>query len=94
MHQVQLELTDLLYEQAKRRAAEAGFKSVGEYAADVLADDLATDAENFDHLFTPQRLALIDRADAQIRAGHCMTAKQADAELAKRRTEWLQSHRA
>jgi hypothetical protein len=86
MHQVQLELTDQLYDQAKRRAIEAGFKSVEEYAADVLADDLAVDTENFDHLFTPERLALIDKAEAQIEAGQCMTAKDADVELARRRT--------
>ena len=92
MHQVQLELSDQLYKQAERRAVEAGFKSVEEYAAGVLADDLAADIGNFDHLFTLERLALIDKAEAQINAGRCMTAKEADVELARRRTEWLQSN--
>ena len=94
MHQVQFELSDQLYKQVARRAVEAGFKSVEEYAADMLADDLAFDTESFDHLFTAERLTLIDKAEAQIDSGQCMTAKQADLELAMRRTEWRQDNRA
>jgi len=47
---------------------------------------------NLDHLFTPERLALIDKAAEQIKVGQFLTSKQADIELAKRRTEWLQSN--
>jgi len=32
---------------------------------------------------------LIDKAEAQINAGQCMSALDADVELARRRTEWL-----
>jgi hypothetical protein len=69
MHEVQLELTDEVYDQAKRRAVEAGFKTVGEYIADVLYDDLVEDTENLDHLFTPGRIAHIDSVIAKVKAG-------------------------
>jgi hypothetical protein len=47
---------------------------------------------NLDHLFTPERLAHIDKAEAEIKAGNFYTAEQADVELAKRRAEWLRSN--
>ena len=77
-----------LYKEAQRRAAEAGFASVDEYVADVVSHDLVEDVgagtPNLDHLFTPERLAHIDEAEAQIKAGNYFTSEQADAELAKR----------
>jgi len=69
MHQVQLELTDEVYDQAKRRAVEAGFTTVSEYIAGIVSDDLAADAENLDHLFTPERIAHIDSVIAKVKAG-------------------------
>ena len=92
MHQVRLQLTDQLYDQAKRRAVEAGFKSMDEYIADVVSDELTDDADNLDHLFTPERLAKIDAAAAQVEAGQFLTSEQADVELAKHRAEWLQNN--
>jgi hypothetical protein len=44
MHQIQL--NDQLYQEAKQRAAEAGFVSVDEYVADVLQTDLREEPEN------------------------------------------------
>ena len=90
MHHVQLD--SQLYQEAQRRATETGFESVDEYVADVLRHDLE-DGENLDHLFTPERLAHIDRAAAQIDAGEGLTAEQVNAELAKRRDEWLRQER-
>lgn len=87
MHQIQL--NDHLYQEALRRATEAGFSSVDDYVADVLQHDLLEETENFDHLFTPERLAHIDGAAAEIDAGQGLTSDQVDAELAKRRDEWL-----
>jgi hypothetical protein len=46
MHQIQL--NERLYQQAQRRAAEAGFGSVDEYVADVLQHDFDEETENFD----------------------------------------------
>jgi hypothetical protein len=90
MHQVQL--NDQLYKEVRRRATEAGFSTVDEYIAEVLSHDLHDDTENLDHLFTPERLAHIDKAEAEIKAGNFYTADQADAELAKRRAEWLRNN--
>lgn len=88
----QIQVNDQLYQEAERKAAEAGFVSVDDYVADVLQQDLVDDSENFDHLFTPERLAHIDRAIAQIEAGQGLTSEQAKAELAKRRDEWLRKN--
>jgi hypothetical protein len=94
MHQIQLD--DQLYKEAQRRAAEAGFSTVDEYIADVVSHDLVEDnggsAPDLDHLFTPERLAKIDKADADIKAGNFYTTEQADAELAKRKAEWLRKN--
>jgi len=84
MHQVQLELTDQLYSQVMRRAAESGFESIEEYAVGVITDDLADDTENLDHSFTPERLARIDKAIAQVKAGEFMTSDQVRAHFRKR----------
>jgi PHD/YefM family antitoxin component YafN of YafNO toxin-antitoxin module len=90
MHQIQL--ADELYQQAERRAGDAGYASVDEYIADVLADYLADGPDDFDRLFTPERLAHIDAELAKVKAGHFLTTEESDAELAKRRAEWLQKH--
>ena len=91
MHQIQLD--DRLFQEAQRRAADAGFDSVDDYVADVLEHDFQEPAEEFDYLFTPQRLAKIDRAAAQIDAGHGLTREQVEADLAKSRAEWLDQNR-
>ena len=83
MHQVQLELTDQLYNQVMRRAAESGFESIEEYAVGVITDDLADDTENLDHIFTPERLAHIDKAIAQVKAAEFMTSDQVRAHFRK-----------
>jgi hypothetical protein len=93
MHQVQL--ADDVYKDAQRRAAEAGFSSVDDYVADVLTNDLfensGEETPNLDHLFTPERLAHIAAAQADVKAGRVLTSEQVDAELAKCRDEWLQN---
>jgi len=83
----QINLSEQLFEAVKRRAAEAGFENIDEYVADALEQQIS-EAENLDHLFTPERLAKIDRAAAGIAAGRGMTPDQVDAELAKRREAW------
>jgi hypothetical protein len=42
----------------------------------VLKRDLQDDTENLDHFFTPERLAHIDRAAAQIKSGESFTSEQ------------------
>jgi hypothetical protein len=48
--------------------------------------------ENLDRLFTPERLADIDRAAAEIEAGNFYTPDEAAVELAKRRDQWLRQN--
>ena len=74
MHHIQL--NDELFQEAERRAAASGFVSVDDYVADVLQHDLFEGTENLDSLFTPERLAHIDRAAAQIDAGQGVPAEQ------------------
>ncbi len=90
MHQIQL--SNQLYEQARQRAAEAGFDDVNAFVASVLQQELAL-TENLDHLFTAERLAQIDVATRQLDQGQGLTADQAEAELASRRKAWLNDHR-
>jgi hypothetical protein len=93
----QVQMTDQLYRETELRAKAAGFSSVDAYIADVLSVDLIEDGQgtpNLDHLFTAERLARIDEAAAQVRGGHFYTTEQADAELAKRRAEWLKNKSA
>lgn len=81
----QIQLDDQLFQEAQRRAAEVGFESVDQYVADVLQHDLE-DAENLDHFFTPERLAHIDRAAAQVDAGQGLTAGQVREHFGQKRT--------
>jgi hypothetical protein len=74
MHQIRLD--DRLYQDAERRASASGFATVDQYVADVLQHDLREETENFDHLFTPERLAQIDQAAAQIDAGQGIPAER------------------
>ena len=72
----QIQLNDQLYQEARRHALASGFVTVDEYIADVLQHDLHEESENLDYLFTPERLAHIDRAAAQIDAGQGIPAEQ------------------
>jgi predicted transcriptional regulator len=51
------------------------------------ADDAAVQA-----LFTPERLARIEAAKADIDAGNFLTLKQSEAALQVRRAEWIAAH--
>ena len=92
----QVQLNEPLYTEARRRAEEAGYSTVDEYVADVVSHDLVDEGLGetpaLDHLFTPERLAHIDAAAAEIRAGNFYTAQQADTELAKRRAQWIRNN--
>jgi len=72
----QIQLTDQVYIEVKRRSVEAGYNSVDDYVVNVLTYDVFADTENLDHLFTPERLAHIDQAAAQVKAGEFHTAAQ------------------
>lgn len=75
MHQINV--NGSVYEEARRRAEAAGFASVDEYVADLLSNDFEVVEENLDHFFTPERLALIDEAAADVAAGNVYRLEQA-----------------
>ena len=74
MHQIQL--NDQLYQVAQRYASAAGYITVDEYVADVLQHDIHEETGDFDYLFTPERLAHIDQAAAQIDADQGIPSEQ------------------
>lgn len=91
MHRVQL--PERLYQEAERRAAEAGFSNVDEYVAQVVSQDLGGEAEDFDFLFTPERLAQLDQISAEIKAGaKTYTMDEVDEHFQKRRETWRQQN--
>ncbi len=84
-----VQLNDQVFKVVQQRASDAGYSSVDAYVSDFL---VATDDQNIDHLFTPQRLAHIDKAHADIESGKGLTSEQAEKELALRREKWLQAN--
>ena len=84
MHQVRL--SDQLYQEARRRAADAGFESVEDYIADILKNDFEQEIDDLDHFFTPERLAQIDRAASQIKAGESFTSQQVREHFEQKQT--------
>jgi hypothetical protein len=91
MHQVQL--ADQLYKEAQRRATEASFSSVDEYIADVVSQTLHEETENLDHLFSPERIAHLDRVSAEIKAGgKTYTMKDVQQHFNEKRGKWLENH--
>jgi hypothetical protein len=90
MHQVNL--SEQLYQDAQRRAAEAGFKSVDEYVEDVLVHELSGDAPNLDHFFTPERMAAVERSLADADQGNVSSAAEVMGDLAKYEDEWQRQH--
>lgn len=71
----QIQLSDQLYQEAQCRAAEGGFASIDDYVAAMLQQDFE-ETENLDHLFTPERLAVIDRAASQMDSGQGIPSAQ------------------
>ncbi len=89
-----IEMDDRIFDDARRRASAEGFASVDAYIAAIVLYDLADDAPNLDDLFTPERLAIIDQAAADIDAGNFFTADQARKHLQQKRAAWIEKHGA
>ena len=76
------------YERARARAAAAGYASVDEYVADMLQEDVS-EPQNFDHLFTPERIARLDQITQNIQqGGKLFTQDEVDAHFKARRDAW------
>jgi len=68
MHQISID--DQVYADVSRRATDAGFPSVDAYVNDILRHyPFDEETEDLSGFFTPERLALIDEAVAEIDAG-------------------------
>jgi hypothetical protein len=86
-------LTDPLFRAAQDRAADAGYASVDEYVADIVVRDLSEDDKSVSGLFTPQRVAELERISADIKAGgKTYSLAQAEEHFESRRKIWLASH--
>lgn len=68
-------ISDQLYQSILRRASADGFDDVANYLTGILEQEFA-EPENFDHLFTPERLAKIDAAVAQVEAGQVVSSEE------------------
>ncbi len=86
MHHVQFQMSDQHYLSAQQQAEEGGFASVDEYVASMVQSYL--DTPDLEHLFTPERMAIINRAAAEYEAGLGMTREEADAKFSEMRRAW------
>ena len=94
----QIQLDDQVFKAAQHRAAVGGYSSVDEYISDIVVHDLAEDnageTPNLDHLFTPERLAEINQAAADVEAGNYFTAEQVREHFKQKRAAWIQKNGA
>jgi hypothetical protein len=89
----EVRLDDQVFKVAQRRASEAGFASVEEYIADVVAQDVADDAESFDHLFTPQVVRELEQTSAAAKAGgKTYTSEEVREHFRKKSDAWRTSY--
>ena len=93
MHQIQLQLTDQLYDRARQRAAEAGLANLDEYLVDVVTENLTAETENLDHRFTPNVIAHLNQIQVDIRAGaKTYSESEVDVYLQEKARAWRESH--
>jgi metal-responsive CopG/Arc/MetJ family transcriptional regulator len=89
----QVHFAEKLYKKVKRRASEEGFSSVDDFVADIVRQKLEEGAGNLNHLFTPERIAHLDRISAKIKAGgKTYTMQEVEAHFDKKRKQWLENH--
>jgi hypothetical protein len=81
-------LSDQLYQEAKRRATDAGFLNVDDFVADVLQHDFSVDVENFDDRFTPEVNAYLKGIIAEMEAGKSLSLDEAERNLDFVRSAW------
>jgi hypothetical protein len=89
----QVQLTDRLYQEAERRARDAGFASVDEFVADQLKGNFCDEQDNFDDRFTPALLAHLDRISADMQAGKKVSPEEVHTHLVEVQEEWRREHK-
>ena len=93
MHQIQLQLTDLLFDEAQRRSAVAGFANLDEYIVDVIVEDLMAETENLDRCFSPQVIPQLNSIRADIHEGDkTCTQLEVDQYVREKANIWRDSH--
>ncbi|RYZ72200.1 MAG: hypothetical protein EOP09_03555 [Proteobacteria bacterium] len=85
----QISIPDPFFAEATRRAKASGV-SLERYVMDALR--LHFEDEYDGPKATPELIATLRQADADIDAGKGLTMEQVRANLAANRTEWLQNH--
>jgi hypothetical protein len=89
----EVRLDDQVFKVAQRRAADAGYSSVDEYIANVVIHDHSEESDNFDHLFTAERLAQLDQISAEIKAGgKTYSVAEVREHFERKRKAWLANH--
>ncbi len=89
----EVRLDDQVFKVAQRRASEAGFASVEEYIADVVTQDVVDEAEDFDHLFTPQVVSELEQISAAAKAGgRTYTSEEVREHFQRKSDAWRASH--
>jgi hypothetical protein len=78
-----IHLSDQLYNDARRHAANAGFVSVDDFIADLVRNEL-DEPTDYAKFFTPERLAMIDEAVADLDAGKGISAEKVHDDLRRR----------
>jgi len=84
-------IPERLYEKATQ-AAQANHVSLEEFVAEAVQLHLQADPGNHDHLFTPEIIAELDAAAAEVRTGKGLTGEQVDKHLAENKAKWLANH--
>lgn len=88
-----VQLDKNVFAAAQQRASEAGYPSVDDFVADVVAQSLCEETERFDHIFTPERTAELEQISAAIKAGaRTYTAAEVEEHFERKRKEWLARH--
>ena len=89
----QIQLDDKLFKAGQRRAAESGYSSVDEYIADLVVHDISDEASDFADVFSPERIAELDRISAEIKAGgKTYTMAEVAEHFENKRKAWLANH--
>lgn len=85
-----IQIDDLVFKAAERRAAEGGYATVDEYISDVVTHDLGEESERFDVLFTHERLADLKRISVEMQNGGTRhTMAELMAHFDNKRKTWL-----
>jgi len=87
----EIRIPDEVYHQAAQ-AAEARHVSLEAFVTETLQLRLRDEDAAIQKMFTPERLAHIAKAQAQIKAGQSFTPEEARADFAAKRAEWLEAN--